>query len=181
LSKPILKRAAFAQHEKPAGAIQAVVDGAVSSYFEWMGAGLYRIDSRSGAMHSQRPLIQDLRYGTDGRHIYLRVDFTEPIADGHEIEFRLSLRNAAGARFRAVHRWHNGRLELADTNLDDAAVKAAAGAIYEASLLMSAIEVRQGDPVWLNLSIFRDGLPAAALPINGELEVDTREPSAWIS
>jgi alpha-amylase/alpha-mannosidase (GH57 family) len=181
LSKPILKRAAFAQHEKPAGAIQAVIDGAVTSYFEWMGAGLYRIDSRSGAMHSQRPLIQDLRYGTDGRHIYLRVDFTEPIADGHEIEFRLALRNAMGSRFRVVHRWKGGRLELEDTNLEGAAVKAAAGAIYEASLLMSALEVRQGDPVWLTLSIFRDGLPAAAVPINGELEVDTREPSAWVS
>jgi hypothetical protein len=181
LSKPILKTAAFAQHEKPAGAIQAVVDGVVTSYFEWMGAGLYRVDSRSGAMHSQRSLIQDLRYGTDGRHIYLRVDFSELLVGRHEIEFRLSLRNSAGSRFRVVHRWHNGRLELEETNLENGAIRAAAGAIYEASLLMSAIEVRQGDPVWLNLAIFRDGLPAAALPINGELEVDTREPSAWIS
>jgi alpha-amylase/alpha-mannosidase (GH57 family) len=181
LSKPILKGAALAQHEKPAGAVQAVIDGAVTSYFEWMGAGLYRIDSRSGAMHSRRSLIQDLRYGTDGRHIYLRVDFSEPVADGREVEFRLSLRNGAGSRFRVVHRWHNGRLELQETNLENTAVKAAVGAIYEASLLMSALEVRQGDPVWLNLSIFRDGLPAAALPINGELEVDTREPSAWVS
>jgi hypothetical protein len=54
-------------------------------------------------------------------------------------------------------------------------------AIYEASLLMCALEVRQGDPVWLSVAIFHDGLPVAALPINGELEVDTREPSAWVS
>jgi alpha-amylase/alpha-mannosidase (GH57 family) len=181
LSKPILKTAAIGQHEQPSGAIKAAIDGVVTSYFEWMGAGLYRIDSRSGAMHSQRPLIQDLRYGTDGRHIYLRLDFAEPVLDRHEIEFRLSLRNSAGSRFRAVHRWRNERLELEDTNLENGAVCAAVDSIYEASLLMCALEVRQGDPVWLSVAIFRDGLPVAALPINGELEVDTREPSAWVS
>jgi hypothetical protein len=104
LSKPILKTVDVGQHEPPSGAIKPAIDGVVTSYFEWMGAGLYRIDNRSGAMHSRRSLIQDLRYGTDGRHIYLRLDFTEPVLDRHEIEFRLSLRNSAGSRFRAVHR-----------------------------------------------------------------------------
>ena len=71
LSKPILKTAdldSTSRHRARSSAI----DGVITSYFEWMGAGLYRIDSRSGAMHSRRSLIQDLRYGTDGRHIYLR-------------------------------------------------------------------------------------------------------------
>jgi hypothetical protein len=181
LSKPILKTLAFGQHEQPTGAIKATIDGVVTSYFEWMGAGIYRIDTRSGAMHSRRPLIQDLRYGTDGRYIYLRLDFTQPVLDREEIEFRLSLRNSTGARFHVVHRWHNGQLELETSDLENGAVTAAVDSIYEASLLMSALEVRRGDPVWVNVAIFRDGLPVAALPINGELEVDTREPTAWVS
>jgi len=32
------------------GPIHAVIDGEVTSYFEWLGAGLYRVDERSGSM-----------------------------------------------------------------------------------------------------------------------------------
>ncbi len=179
LSRPILTAVAASQQEPPTGTIRAVIDGAVTSYFEWLGAGFYRIDHRSGAMHSQRSLIQELRYGTDGRNIYLRLDLTEPISS-HRIEFRLQLRNSAGSRFEARHCWRNGRLELVSTNMRDGAVCAALGSIYEAAVSMSGVDVRHGDSVWLSISIFRDGLPVAALPLNGELEVDTRESAAWV-
>jgi alpha-amylase/alpha-mannosidase (GH57 family) len=180
LSKPILSTVSAGLQEPPTGTIKAVIDGSISSYFEWLGAGLYRLDHRSGAMHSRRSFIRDLRYGTDGRYFYMRVDFTDPVIDDHEIEFRLDFRNKAGSRFRASHRWRNGYLELHETNLPAEAVKAALGSIYEASVSMSDLEARAGEPIWLSLSVFRDGLPVAALPLAGELEVDTREPSSWV-
>ena len=179
LSRPILTAVAASQQEPPTGTIRAVIDGAVTSYFEWLGAGFYRIDHRSGAMHSQRSLIHELRYGSDGRNIYLRLDLTEPVSS-HQIEFRLQFRNSTGSRFEARHCWRNGCLELISTDMRDGAVCAALGSIYEASISMNGIDVRHGDSVWLSVSIFRDGLPVAALPLNGELEVDTRESTAWV-
>lgn len=179
LSRPILSTVSFGLHEPPTGVIKACIDGAVSSYFEWLGAGLYRLDQRSGAMHSQRSLIQELRYGSDGRNVYLRVDFSEPVAQQPDLEFRLRFRNASREQFYAQHRWRSGTLALEETNLPQEGISAALGAIYETAVSMSELHVRYGDSVWVSIAIFRNGLPVAALPITGELEVETREPSAW--
>lgn len=179
LSRPILSTVSFGLHEPPTGVVQASIDGAVSSYFEWLGAGLYRLDQRSGAMHSLRSLIQELRYGSDGSNIYLRVDFSEPVARQPDLEFRLQFRNAAEEQFYVQHRWRAGELALEETNLPEAGISAALGTIYETAISMSELHVRYGDSVWVSIAIFRNGLPVAALPITGELEVETREPSAW--
>jgi alpha-amylase/alpha-mannosidase (GH57 family) len=179
LSRPILSTVSFGLHEPPTGVVKASIDGAVSSYFEWLGAGLYRLDQRSGAMHSLRSLIQELRYGSDGSNIYLRVDFSEPVARQPDLEFRLQFRNAAGEQFYVQHRWRAGELALEETNLPEAGISAALGTIYETAISMSELHVRYGDSVWVSMAVFRNGLPVAALPITGELEVETREPSAW--
>ena len=31
-----------------------MIDGEVTSYFEWIGAGSYRVDERSGSMHGKK-------------------------------------------------------------------------------------------------------------------------------
>jgi hypothetical protein len=57
-----------------------------------MGAGTYRVDSRSGAMHGHRYLIRELHYGTDGNSLFLRLDLEEHHENNHGmIEARLML------------------------------------------------------------------------------------------
>jgi len=75
LARPILMAQAPQMHEPPANPIHPVIDGEVTSYFEWMGAGRYRPTPRSGAMHGGRALVRELYYGSDGASLYLRVDF----------------------------------------------------------------------------------------------------------
>ena len=75
LSRPILTMEPEALHEPPMNPIHAVIDGEVSSYFEWMGAGRYSNDTRSGAMHGRRITVRELYYGSDGNHLYLRLEF----------------------------------------------------------------------------------------------------------
>jgi len=49
----------------------------VTSYFEWMGAGRFQPDNRSGAMHSGEPKIRDVYYGVDNENLYVRLDFDD--------------------------------------------------------------------------------------------------------
>src|SRR5207253_6388667 len=51
LSRPIVRMKFPEVRIEPSGAIRPVVDGEVTSYFEWLGAGVYRVDERSGSMH----------------------------------------------------------------------------------------------------------------------------------
>jgi alpha-amylase/alpha-mannosidase (GH57 family) len=77
LSRPILKSDVPNLNQPPAHAIHPVIDGEVTSYFEWVGAGRYQPDNRSRAMHSNEPRIRDIYYGADGESLYLRLDFDE--------------------------------------------------------------------------------------------------------
>jgi len=74
LSHPILETQPGEVHEKPANPLQVTLDGEVTSPFEWMGAGRYRPDPRSGAMHGGTPAARDVYYGVDGRHLFVRLD-----------------------------------------------------------------------------------------------------------
>ena len=75
LSRPILTLQARDTHEAPLNPIHPIIDGLVSSYFEWMGAGHYRPDPRSGAMHAEPRIVRDLYYGTGEGNLYVRLDF----------------------------------------------------------------------------------------------------------
>jgi alpha-amylase/alpha-mannosidase (GH57 family) len=61
-------------HETPRNPIKVTLDGEVTSYFEWMGAGRYRPDPRSGAMHGAAPPVWEMFYGCDGQFVSLRLD-----------------------------------------------------------------------------------------------------------
>ena len=87
------------------------LDGEVTSTFEWMGAGRYRPDSRSGAMHGGGPAVRDLYYGSDGANLFVRLDGSAPNPSGgaYKIEFE----GSAAAEARVV----SGRIVEMETPL----------------------------------------------------------------
>ncbi|MEP7354757.1 MAG: glycoside hydrolase family 57 protein [Acidobacteriota bacterium] len=120
LSEPILKDAQHGEvREVPANSLTVTLDGDVTSAFEWMGAGRYRPDPRSGAMHGGTPPMSELFYGLSGERtrIYVRIDgaaagarFTieferglaqTQTATGRTLELEAA-REASDARFRVL-------------------------------------------------------------------------------
>jgi alpha-amylase/alpha-mannosidase (GH57 family) len=87
LSLPILKSGVPNLNQPPTHPIHPVIDGEVTSYFEWVGAGRYQPDNRSGAMHSSEPRLRDVYYGADGDNLYLRLDADDGF-QFHSLEVR---------------------------------------------------------------------------------------------
>jgi alpha-amylase/alpha-mannosidase (GH57 family) len=86
LSRPILKGLGEGEHhETPANFIHAVLDGEVTSHFEWLGAGRYRPDPRLGAMHGGSVAAVEMFYGWDEKDLYIRLDGSD--GDAFEVEF----------------------------------------------------------------------------------------------
>ena len=55
-------------HERPTNVLEVTMDGEITTAFEWMGAGRFRPDPRSGAMHGGAPPAREMLYGfRDGR------------------------------------------------------------------------------------------------------------------
>lgn len=179
LEKPLLNPAEAELHERPSGFIQPTIDGQLTTPQEWADAGRYRIDHRSGAMHSQRSLIQELQYGTDGQNLFMRVDVTERENGTLPLSFRFHLRNPTGEQFSLHLSGQEPNLALIDSGLPAGAVTAAVRDLCEIRVSMSALHVRRGESVFLHLTVFREGLPVASLPLNGEVELQSSPLTAY--
>lgn len=176
LSRPILQIAAPESHDLPSGPIRAEVDGEVSSYFEWLGAGLYLIDARSGAMHGQRFVVRELRYGSDGSNLYVRLDFEENMISA--MQGAIVILEAAPVSDPGRVKTISMRLEQG-RRVDIDGGEFAYSKIFEARVSLSQIGAASQQPVRFHLSIWQDGLPLDAVPQQAWLEVATAEPSEW--
>ena len=178
LSRPILRMHVAEHHEPPVGPIHPVIDGEISSYFEWMGAGLYRPDERQGAMHGRKIHLREVRYGGDLDHLYVRLDFhqSQPGAmAGKEVRCTLDV-PAAGAGRETEYRLQLARdgVEVIGAEGPAAQVPGALQAAYhrvvELAIPVTALGAGPGAPVRLQFSLWEDGLPLDAAPAQGWIE-----------
>jgi alpha-amylase/alpha-mannosidase (GH57 family) len=101
LSRPILKGFGEGEyHEAPVNLIHPTLDGEVTSHFEWLGAGRYRPDPRSGAMHGGSGGAQEMFYGWDDASLYIRLDGAD--GDSFTVEFETGAAAAEVVRGRIV-------------------------------------------------------------------------------
>jgi hypothetical protein len=153
--------------------VQPAIDGVVTSYFEWLGAGVYRVDQRTGAMHGQRFFVRELRYGSDGHNLYLRLDFVESAdvtAFGTELRIGVQPQNSAEPPItRAV--LLTGSADGVESVLDK---------VCEVKISLAGIGVPHGRDVRFQLSLWQAGLPMEALPPQGWIEFSTAEPADMV-
>ncbi len=176
LSRPILRVPVREFHEAPSGPIQPAIDGEVTSFFEWLGAGVYRVDARSGAMHGRAPLARELRYGHDASSLYLRLDFEPHALEALSgMEVRITVAAEPGAA-RPV------RLRLSEgggVGCEPPEVSAAFRRILEVRLPYAALGIAPGQPANFQVSLWQQGLPMGYLPAQGRLECGTAAPAGW--
>ena len=173
LSRPILRIATPDVRMAPTGAIHPTIDGEVTSYFEWLGAGLYRVDERSGSMHGKKFLVNEVLFGSDGESLFLRVDFrsgTEPELAG--MEARVTLQSLDGAPPQPV----TIRLAAGAAASDDP-VECAFLRILEARFPLAARRRRRGPRRAFPALAVARGLPVDAVPQQGWLEMPTTSPA----
>ncbi len=176
LSRPIVQATVSEIHDKPTGLIRPKIDGEVSSYFEWLGAGVYKVDSRSGAMHGQRFIIRELHYGSDGSSLFLRIDFEDRVSAGlHDSTISLQVAPQSDPEHATTFSMPvsaGGTQKVGD-------VEYAYVNVFEISVPLSAVGVAPRQPIRFQLSLWQSGLPLDALPQHGWLEASTAEPDAW--
>jgi hypothetical protein len=172
LSRPILRLSVPDVRVPPTGAIHPTIDGEVTSYFEWLGAGVYRVDERSGSMHGKKFLVSEVLFGSDGQNLFVRVDFrsgTEPELSG--MEARITLQSLDNAPPQSV----TIRLASGAASSDDP-VECAFLRILEVRFPLAAVAVVKGCGVRFQLSLWQGGLPVDAVPQQGWLEMSTTCP-----
>lgn len=171
LSRTLLRMDVKAHHQTPRGPIQPKIDGQISSYFEWMGAGTYSIDQRQGAMHGQKFLIQELHYGSDGAWLFVRIDFVkgcEELLRGAELRLQF---NQTDVTVPLAVTYESAPHEVSH-------IMAAHDQIFEMRISQRSIGVAQ--PVKFQVSVWKGGLPLDALPQQGAIELQSHELNEWL-
>jgi alpha-amylase/alpha-mannosidase (GH57 family) len=80
----ISTRAMVTRIRRPTGLIQPTIDGEITNYFEWIGAGCVESAAEVGAMHQVGPRADGIAlvsFGFDASNLYVRVEGTRPMRD----------------------------------------------------------------------------------------------------
>jgi alpha-amylase/alpha-mannosidase (GH57 family) len=156
LLQPILKETAPEFYEPPLDPIRPVIDGRITSYYEWMGSGIYRPDGRSGAMHaSSARLVNEVRFGADYRNVYvLLVPEGEPSTlEGLELR---------------VH-WNEQEARIALDRSGSVLNRAPRGTECVLEKLLEMKLPTGPGAVRIQISLWKDGVPVESLPRHGWL------------
>jgi alpha-amylase/alpha-mannosidase (GH57 family) len=165
LSVPILKIAREETLTPQLGPIKPTINGVIDSYFEWLGAGVYRVDQRSGSMHGKRALVNEVCFGSADGMVFLRIDFLETglALEGLEVRAELGTANGQGTDV-LVARVQSG---AAKANADQR------GQIAFKDVMEIALPTGAGEEARVRLTFWQDGLPVEAIPAQDYLRIPT--------
>jgi hypothetical protein len=174
LAIPIKRPKVAGRQTTPSGPIEPCVDGKETSYFEWLGAGSYKPEDRSGSMHGGTHDVEALYYGWNEQALYLRVDLNNSFTSvNRKFEIRLNVSGLTPVRVHSlveqgrapqVKLWRGD--DLMPTHAENG-VLVAFGRIFELRLDWALTGTRVGDRVRLQASLWVNELPVQALPREG--------------
>jgi alpha-amylase/alpha-mannosidase (GH57 family) len=186
LAKPIKRRPEHAQQMPPSAFLKITVDGRDTSYFEWLGAGLYSPERRGGAMHGRVFYLHELRYGFEEERFSVRVDpFLEALGELEDPEFRISIYGAE--ELTIVVKLARGHLRefaiekgLVCLLNPQSVAQVAFDRNLEVSIRREELNLKGQTQLKLGVALWHGGLPVDVLPAEGFLEVNLgEEHSAW--
>ena len=170
--------------EPPTGLIAPVVDGEVTSYFEWIGAGRADTGHSGGTMQqvADGGLVTLVEFGFDLERLFLRIDGTAPLGAllTPDVDVRLKFlkpaglqavvqRTAAGVsvRFEAREAAGGGWQPRACAGL-----AVAAGRILELLVPFACLGAAPGDRIAFLVAVNRGGAELEHHPRQGPIELD---------
>jgi len=186
LAKPIKKKPERAYQLPPSANLKVKVDGLDSSYFEWLGAGVYSPLQRGGAMHGRVFYLKELRYGFEEERFVIRVEcFPDSLAELEDPEFRIVV--GTGEEFAVVVNLERGRMKEFAVEKNrvcllkpETLAVAAFQRTLEVAIRKDALELKGLSKITLGVALWHGGLPIDVMPAEGNVEILLgEENAAW--
>ncbi len=161
---------------EPVNFIRPTVDGRVTNYFEWMGAGFIEGRGHGSAMHESVSLMKGCYYGFDEENLFLRLDIDRTFVDTME-ELAVEINIMTGGEYRILYRLDTRTVE------SDLPVNASFAAILELGVPFAALGVKKKEKVNLWLSLKMKDMIVDRIPKRGYISVtvpsETFEAEMW--
>ena len=184
LAVPIKRPRIGAINVAPTSLIHPQVDGIVTTYFEWLGAGVYLPDYRSGSLHGAAQFVDALYYGHSEKTVYLRLDLKDGFIAAHpKFEVRINLNGESRARLHAsvsgsgvesVEFWL-GEQPVEYPGTAASHVQVAFARVFELALDHAFAGLDPNKQALLQLSLWVEGLPVQNIPAHGWLALELHD------
>ena len=193
LAQPIMAGMARPAFLHQSAYIHPRITGDMVRYFEWMGAAVYTADHRSGSMHGKQFLLDSVYAGIDERNVYGRLDFADGKVPDIDFELVVNLESGVadspendGSRHRRVLRLdvtvQKGQIQdwkvtadenqlLATSQESNPVATLALAKNFEFKLPLDWLQAESAVQLRLRFSLWRQGLPVDALPLEGWIEL----------
>jgi alpha-amylase/alpha-mannosidase (GH57 family) len=180
LQVPICRSETARVFHSPTSLIKPAIDGRVTSYYEWMGAGKYEAERTASTMYRTERVVQAIWYGFDARHLYIRLDYCDQNTwpEGVALQFHLQ---AAKKLLVAVQRDSSGRvtadLQTPGGNLP---CEVAYNEVLEFAVALDDAGCQAGQAIGLAVKVIRAGIELERHPTMGEIGLTVPDPEAEI-
>ncbi len=181
LLRPIKKLTPHLKLVEPSCTITPVIDGKITNYFEWLGAGSARPLRDFSAMHSVLRLMDEVMFGYDGQFIYLNIILYDklPAISERELEFKIHL-NQLLIQIRIwplsslppVVTARNHRGEVLALNSSGFCLQTAD--TIEMKVARHLVSSEPGDKIQLKVSAFFHQMPVDVIPLLGFITLDPK-------
>jgi alpha-amylase/alpha-mannosidase (GH57 family) len=170
--------------QQPSSFVRVTLDGEVTSYFEWLGAGSLQLSSAAGAMHqvselsAGESLMTQLLFGFDPERLYVRVDFSRRAGDLlvgtgecrvsfiHPEDVRVRVCQPAGPEGAFLEHRSGATWKPVATG-----VQAVAHEILELAVPFSDLGLKAGDPITFFVSVHLNGQELERHPSHRPVEL----------
>ncbi|MFH1390019.1 MAG: glycoside hydrolase family 57 protein [Candidatus Margulisiibacteriota bacterium] len=192
LDNPIKQMNAFVRPLKePSYLINPVLDGEVTSYYEWLSAGVYDISKARGAMHQSETLLRDIHFGYSLTDLYIRLGlnismyseeaktFSFAVVFTHQVDrkYEIGFDRTKGYFAAHLYRMENHAWVL------DREMRCGIAKIIELGVPFAALGVKPNDRLEFVVVISKDGQEVERWPKGGGINVtvpsDTYEQEQW--
>ena len=159
----------------------------VVRYFDWIGSAMYNADRYSGSMHGKQFLLDALYAGVDEQNLYGRLDFHEIPEENVQLIVNFDVdpphrgasstwRLAAEINRKQVQHWElrhiaSDQLVAESSATEDKGVQVILKRSFEFCIPFPVIDAQKGSAIHLRFSLWREGLPIDALPLEGALPI----------
>ena len=166
LSVPIMvEEREVAPTRQPLNFISPRIDGYVTDYFEWLGAGFLEGKTHGVAMHETAPLIRGLHFGFDISHLYLRMDVDTSYLKAEEPHLSFEINLLTGKEEKILYDPKEGIKEEAGRYVVSFV------RILEAKISLASVCAGPGDSIRLSVSVKIKGFKVDRIPKRGLLSI----------
>ncbi len=175
LERPIVPARTASVYTQPMHLVSPEINGKLSSYFEWFGAGSYFSGNEYAAMYDETRLIERIHFGFDDVHLFIRVDFrkVKPLSlavvffEPEGIFLLTPPINRPGKRKYTLQRQEDHPTESEMIAMDK---------IMELAVPLSDLGLKAGDSVSFEIQLREGSIEREVAPLTGPIQLTIPTP-----